>query len=705
MQTEGPAGPPDSPPPDQPEADSGASAMQGVAVIEAALATMPLTPGVYRMLDAKGDALYVGKARSLKKRVVAYTQTARLPERLRRMVHATRRMEIITTGSEAEALLLEANLIKKLRPRFNIILRDDKSYPWLVLSEDHPYPQIAKHRGEKRKGASYWGPFASAWAVNQTITALQKVFLLRSCRDTVFDSRDRPCLLFQIKRCSAPCVERISQPDYAGLVKQAKQFLSGETPSIQKKLAAEMEEAAGSLEFERAAAIRDRIRGLTHVQGQNSINLDGVGDADVVALHQIAGQSCVQVFFFRGGRNNGNRSFFPAHAKDDATPEDVLSAFLTQLYDDLPPPPLVLLSHDLPEAGLIAEALALKAGRRVELHRPQRGDKRSAVEHAATNAREALERRLAEGTAQAALLEGVASLFDLPETPRRIEVYDNSHIQGSHAYGVMIVGGPEGFLKSAYRKYAIQGTARPGPANPALSAAPDPALILADPLEVPPEPDPALPGAAPALAPPRPAARRAGGGSRAASGGGDDFAMMKEVFERRFGRALKEDPERQGEGWPDLVLIDGGAGQLSAATEVMAELGLEDLPLVAVAKGPDRDAGREWFHRAGAAPFQLPPRDPVLYYLQRLRDEAHRFAITTHRAGRSKAISRSELDEVPGVGAAIKRRLLNHFGSARGVRQAGLEDLRNCPGIGPAMAIRIHEHFHPGAGGGNLGKG
>ncbi|MCQ4160597.1 excinuclease ABC subunit UvrC [Roseomonas sp. GC11] len=645
--------------------------MEGVAVIEAALATMPFSPGVYRMLDAKGEALYVGKARSLKKRVVAYTQLARLPERLRRMVHATRRMEIITTGSEAEALLLEANLIKKLRPRFNIVLRDDKSYPWLVITEDHPYPQIAKHRGEKRKGASYWGPFASAWAVDQTLTALQKVFLLRSCRDTVFDSRDRPCLLHQIKRCSAPCVGRISEADYGALVKDSKKFLSGETPSVQKALAVEMEQAAANLEFERAAALRDRIRGLTHVQGQNAINLDGVGDADVIALHQIAGQSCVQVFFFRGGRNNGNRSFFPSHLKDDAAPEEVLSAFLAQLYDDLPPPPLLLLSHALPDAGLIAEALALKAGRRVELHAPQRGEKRVAVEHAATNAREALERRLAEGTAQRALLEGVAQLFDLPETPRRIEIYDNSHIQGSHAYGVMVVAGPEGFLKAAYRKYAIQGGAAPTPASPAP-------------------------------APARPAAP--GGGDRTASGGGDDFAMMREVFERRFGRALKEDPERQGEGWPDLVLIDGGAGQLSAARAVMAELGLEDLALVAVAKGPDRDAGREWFHREGHPPLQLPPRDPVLYYLQRLRDEAHRFAITTHRAGRSKAITRSELDEIPGVGSAIKRRLLNHFGSARGVRQAGLEDLQNCPGIGPAMATRIHEHFHPGAAGANLGK-
>jgi len=617
-------------------ADPAPAAPQGLAVIEQALATMPAAPGVYRMLDARGDALYVGKARSLKKRVVAYTQVQRLPERLRRMVFETRRMEVITTASDAEALLLEANLIKKLRPRFNIILRDDKSYPWLMLSEDHPFPQIAKHRGERRKGATYFGPFASAWAVKQTITALQRVFLLRSCADTVFDTRDRPCLLYQIKRCSAPCVDRISGPDYAELVAQAKQFLAGETPTIQKRLAAEMEAAAEALEFERAASLRDRIRGLTHVQGSSRINLDGVGDADVVALHMAAGQSCVQVFFFRGGRNNGNRPYFLAHSKTDITPEEVMESFLAQLYEELPPPPLVLLSHEPLDAAWIAEALTSKAGRRVELHRPQRGDKRAAVEHAESNAREALERRLAEGTAQAALLEGVAALFDLAETPARIEVYDNSHIMGSNAHGAMIVAGPEGFAKSAYRKFAIR-EAKPG----------------------------------------------------------DDFAMMREVLDRRFSRALKEDPTREGETWPDLVLIDGGQGQLNTASAAMAELGLSDIPLVAIAKGEDRDAGREWFHIAGREAFQLPPRDPVLYYLQRLRDEAHRFAIATHRAGRSKALTRSELDDVPGVGAAVKRRLLNHFGSARGVRQAGLEDLENCPGIGPALARRIHGHFHP----------
>ena len=611
---------------------------QGLAVLEAALPTLPTAPGVYRMLNEKGEALYVGKARSLRKRVTSYTQISRLPERLRRMVFETRSLEVVTTGSEAEALLLEANFIKRFRPRFNIVLRDDKSYPWLVITEDHPFPQIAKHRGERRKGASYWGPFASVWAVNQTLAALQRVFLLRSCRDTVFDTRTRPCLLFQIKRCAAPCVDRISQPDYAALVAEAKQFLSGETPSIQKRLATEMEAAAADLQFERAAALRDRIRGLTHIQGKDRVNLEGMGDADVIALHQAAGQSCVQVFFFRGGRNNGNRAFFLSHAKQDQSAEEVMGAFLGQLYEDLPPPPLLLLSHDPPEAALIAEALAMKAGRRVELRRPQRGEKHEALEHAATNAREALERRMAEGTAQAALLEGTASVFGLPGAPERIEIYDNSHIQGANAYGVMVVAGPTGFMKQGYRKFGIKSAAT-----------------------------------------------------------NDDFAMMREVFERRFGRALREDPARAGEDWPDLVLIDGGAGQLSAAQEIMEGLGLDDLPLVAVAKGPDRDAGREWFHMAGREPFQLPLRDAVLFYLQRLRDEAHRFAITTHRAGRSKALTRSELDEVPGVAAAMKRKLLNHFGSARGVRQAGLADLEACPGVGPALARRIHDHFHPNA--------
>jgi excinuclease ABC subunit C len=625
---------PDQPAPPAPEALP--PTLKGVAVIEAALLTMPLSPGVYRMLDHRGDALYVGKARSLKKRVTSYTQLGRLDERLRRMVSETTAMEIMTTHTEAEALLLEANLIKRLKPRFNIVLRDDKSYPWLMLTEDHPYPQIAKHRGAHTRKASYWGPFASAWAVNQTVTATERVFLLRSCADTVFASRTRPCLLHQIKRCSAPCVGRVSEEEYGVLVAQAKAFLTGKAAHVQRELSAEMQEAAENMEYERAAALRDRIRGLTHVQGSSGvINPASLEDADIVALWQQAGQSCVQVFFIRGGRNNGNRAHFPTHAKSDE-PGDVLAAFLAQFYDDKPPPPQILTNHDLPEAELIEDALTLKAGRKVSLSLPQRGEKRAVVLHAETNAREALERRLAEATGQAKLLDGVAALFGLPDRPARIETYDNSHIMGANAYGVMVVAGPEGFMKNAYRKYSIRGPITPG----------------------------------------------------------DDFAMMREVLERRFSRALREQ-EEQGTPLPDIVLIDGGAGQFSAARAVLDDLGITDVKLIAIAKGPDRDAGREWFHTGDKAPFQLPPRDPVLYFLQRLRDEAHRFAITTHRAGRSKALVTSELDEIPGIGAARKKALLHHFGSARGVKQAGLEDLQAAPGVSKEIAKRVYAFFHP----------
>jgi excinuclease ABC subunit C len=615
-----------------------------VAVIEAALLTMPGSPGVYRMLDAKGEALYVGKARSLKKRVANYAQIMRLPERLRRMVSETVAMEIVTTHTEAEALLLEANLIKRLKPRFNIVLRDDKSYPWLMLTEDHAFPQIAKHRGAQTGKRSYWGPFASAWAVNQTVTAMQRVFLLRSCADTVFANRSRPCLLFQIRRCSAPCVGRIDAADYAKLVAQAKAFLAGRSAAVQQELAAEMEHAAAALEFERAAAVRDRIRGLTFVQGTGIANPASLEDADVIAAWQIAGQTCVQVFFIRGGRNNGNRAFYPTHAKTDEAP-DVLAAFIAQFYDDKPPPPLILTNALLPEQALITEALTLKASRKVEITTPQRGEKRAVVQHAELNAREALERKLAETAGQAKLLGGVAELFGLAAPPERIEVYDNSHIMGTSPYGVMIVAGAEGFLKSGYRKFVIRGPSAPG----------------------------------------------------------DDFAMMREMLERRFVRALKEEaadeaslPGARSAAWPDVLLIDGGAGQLSAAQGVLDDLGVSDVKLVAIAKGPDRDAGREWFYTAGREPFQLPPRDPVLYFLQRLRDEAHRFAITTHRAGRSKALIRSELDEIAGVGAARKRALLNHFGSARGVKMAGLTDLEAVPSINRETARRVYAHFHPG---------
>ena len=620
------------------ETETPPTPIKGVAVIETALETMPANPGVYRMLDAKGDALYVGKARSLKKRVTSYAQIARLPERLRRMVSETVSMEIITTHTEAEALLLEANLIKRLKPRFNIVLRDDKSYPWLMLTEDHPYPQIAKHRGARTRKGSYWGPFASAWAVNQTVTAMQRVFLLRSCADTVFVNRTRPCLLHQIKRCSAPCVGRISEEEYGRLVTQAKSFLAGKSGVVQQELAAEMERAAETLEFERAAAVRDRIRGLTFVQGNDVVNPASLEDADVIAAWQSAGQTCVQVFFVRGGRNNGNRAFFPTHARAEETPE-VLGAFIAQFYDDKPPPPLVLLSHAVPEQDLVAEALSLKASRRVEIAVPQRGEKHAVVEHAHTNAREALERKLAESAGQAKLLEAVAALFGLPSTPVRIEIYDNSHIMGTNPYGVMVVAGPEGFVKGGYRKFGIRGPIAPG----------------------------------------------------------DDFAMMKEVLTRRFTRGLKERSEgAPAEDWPDIVLIDGGAGQLSATRSVLDELGVDDVKLIAIAKGVDRDAGREWFHTDGMTAFQLPPRDPVLYFLQRLRDEAHRFAITTHRASRSKAIRVSELDEIAGIGSARKRALLNHFGSSRGVKMAGLGDLESAPGISRETARRVYAHFHPG---------
>jgi excinuclease ABC subunit C len=625
--------------------DSAAATPRGVAVIEAALETMPLSPGVYRMLDGRGEALYVGKARALRKRVTAYTQPARLPERLRRMVSETMSMEIVTTHTEAEALLLEANLIKRLKPRYNIVLRDDKSYPWLMLTEDHAFPQIAKHRGARARKGSYYGPFASAWAVNQTVTAMQRVFLLRSCADTVFAARTRPCLLFQIRRCSAPCVGRIDTAAYGALVAQAKAFLSGKGAAVQQALAREMEQAAETLEFERAAAIRDRIRGLTHVQGTGVINPESIADADVIAAWQMAGQTCVQVFFVRGGRNNGNRAFFPSHTKGEEVAE-VLAAFIAQFYDDKPPPPLVLLNRDIAECELVAEALSLKAqtfgaGKRVDIAVPKRGEKHAVVQHAEVNAREALERKLAESAGQAKLLEATAELFGLPAPPERIEVYDNSHIMGTNAYGVMIVSGPEGFNKASYRKFSIRGPITPG----------------------------------------------------------DDFAMMREVLERRFGRALKEnpDPDRPPPGWPDLVLIDGGAGQLSAARAMLNDLGVHDVKLAGIAKGPDRNAGREWFHLDGRPPFQLPPRDPVLYFLQRLRDEAHRFAITTHRAGRGKTLVTSELDEIAGVGPNRKRALLNHFGSARGVKQAGLADLEAAPGISRQTARLVYAHFHPGA--------
>jgi excinuclease ABC subunit C len=552
------------------------------------------------------------------------------------MVAETASLEVVTTHTEAEALLLEANLIKRLKPRYNILLRDDKSYPWLMITREVSFPQLTKHRGTQTRNATYWGPFASAWSVNQTIQALQRVFLLRTCTDSVFVGRSRPCLLHQIKRCSAPCVGRISAEDYGVAVDQARAFLSGKAGTVQRDLAVQMETASAALEFERAAAIRDRIRGLTHIQGSDVINPESIGDADVIAIHQAAGQSCVQVFFIRGGRNHGNRSFFPSQARGEVA-SDVLGAFITQFYDDKMPPPLILMSEPVPEIALLTEALALKAERKVDVVVPQRGEKYAVVRHAQTNAREAMERKLAESAGQEKLLAATAVLFGLDRSPARIEIYDNSHMMGANAYGVMVVAGPDGFVKSAYRKYAIKGPISPG----------------------------------------------------------DDFAMMREMMTRRFSRAAAEDPDRSEGTWPDLVLIDGGSGQLSAVQTVFDDLGIRNVSLVAISKGPDRDAGREWFHSKDHTPFQLPERDPVLYFLQRLRDEAHRFAIMTHRAGRSKAIRSSELDDIAGIGIARKRALLNHFGSTRGVKQAGLRDLEAVSGINKATARLIYAYFNP----------
>jgi excinuclease ABC subunit C len=610
----------------------------GASVIRAALRHVPGSPGVYRMLDRKGDALYVGKARNLKARVQNYTHPAGLSNRLRRMVAETATFEVTVTGTEAEALLLECNMIKRLMPRFNVLLRDDKSFPFIHLTADHNFPQLTKFRGTRDKGGSYFGPFASAGAVNRTLITLQKAFLLRSCSDSVFANRARPCLLYQIKRCSAPCVGRIGHDDYAGLLDQAKGFLSGRSQSVQQRLAAEMEAAAEALDFEAAAITRDRIRALSLVQGHQDIHVAGIVDADVIAAHQAGGHTCVQVFFFRGGQNWGNRAYFPSHDRQLGV-EDVLTAFIGQFYDNRPRPPLILLSHNLVDQELVGEALSL-AGPRVALAVPRRGDKKRLIDRIVAAAREALGRRLAESATQRQLLDGVATALGLDTTLDRVEVYDNSHIQGTNAVGAMIVAGPDGLMKGAYRKFNIRSV----------------------------------------------------GGPEAT--GGDDFGMMREVMRRRFERALKEDPERERGAWPDLVLIDGGQGQLSSVMEIMAELGIDDVALVGIAKGPDRNAGRERFFLPGRPPFSLDPRDPVLYFLQRLRDEAHRFAIGTHRARRIKAIGTSPLDEIAGIGARRKQALLHAFGSARAVARAGLAEIGRVPGISTAVAKKIHDHFH-----------
>ncbi|WP_371060618.1 excinuclease ABC subunit UvrC [Rhodosalinus sp. 5P4] len=623
---------------DRAETDASGN-VTGHACIQGYLKTLDSSPGVYRMLDAESRVLYVGKARNLKARVSNYARPSGHSPRIARMIRETASMMFLTTRTETEALLLEQNLIKQLKPRYNVLLRDDKSFPNILVAKDHPFPQIRKHRGAKTEKGAYYGPFASAGAVNRTLNQLQKVFQLRNCSDSVFESRTRPCLLYQIKRCSGPCVGLISQEDYAASVRDAERFLSGRSTTIQETLAAEMAEAADKMEFERAAALRDRIRALTQVQGVQGINPRGVAEADVIALHMEGGQACVQVFFIRANQNWGNRDFYP-RVGADVSEAEVMEAFLGQFYDNKEPPRLLLLSHPIENADLMQEALSGKRGRKTEILVPQRGEKAELVAGAARNARESLGRRMAETATQAKLLKGLAEALELEQPPRRIEVYDNSHIMGTNAVGAMVVAGAEGFEKGQYRKFNIRGE----------DVAP-----------------------------------------------GDDFAMMKEVLTRRFKRLLKEDPDRRSGAWPDLLLIDGGAGQVSAVQGILEELGVPDIPVVGVAKGVDRDAGKEEFHRPGARPFALRHNDPVLYFVQRLRDEAHRFAIGSHRAKRAKTVAANPLDEVPGVGAARKRALLEHFGSAKAVTRADLADLKAVEGISGALAERIYAHFHEGS--------
>ena len=618
---------------EQEKADSPAL---GFDVVASYLRVLDNSPGVYRMLDAQGRVLYVGKARSLKKRVSSYAKPKGHTARILRMISQTASMMFLTTRTETEALLLEQNLIKQLKPHFNVLLRDDKSFPNILVTKDHPYPQIKKHRRAKKQKGAYYGPFASADAVNRTLNQLQKVFLLRNCTNATFDARSRPCLLYQIKRCAGPCVGKISEQDYAALVEDAESFLTGKSTRVQTALAEDMAEASAAMEFERAAILRDRIRALTQVQQAQGINPRGVAEADVIALHMEGGQACVQVFFIRANQNWGNRDFYPRTGAGAGAGE-VLQAFVGQFYDKKEPPRLILLSNPLDDHDLMEEALSQKAGRKVELAVPLRGEKHELVTGAQRNARESLGRKLAETATQAKLLKGLAEAFDLPVPPSRIEVYDNSHIQGAHAVGAMIVAGPEGYMKSQYRKFDIKGQD---------------------------------------LTP------------------GDDFGMMKEVLTRRFKRLLKEDPDRKGDSWPDLLLIDGGAGQVSAVAGIMAELGVEGIDMLGVAKGEDRDAGKEEFYRKGKRPFALRMNDPVLYFVQRLRDEAHRFAIGTHRAKRAKSIGATPLDEISGVGAGRKRALLAHFGSAKAVSRAGLEDLKAVDGISARLAETIYGFFH-----------
>ncbi|KHA53551.1 excinuclease ABC subunit UvrC [Sulfitobacter geojensis] len=609
---------------------------QGHTVIQSYLKTLDSSPGVYRMLDSESRVLYVGKARNLRARVSNYARPAGHSARISRMIANTVSMMFLTTKTETEALLLEQNLIKQLKPKYNVLLRDDKSFPNILVTTDHGFPQIKKHRGAKKEKGAYYGPFASAGAVNRTLNQLQRVFLLRDCSNAMFESRTRPCLQHQIKRCSAPCVGKISPEEYRQTVTDAQRFLGGKTTDIQARLASEMNAASEEMEFERAAALRDRIKALTQVQTAQGINPKGVSEADVIALHMQDGQACVQVFFIRANQNWGNKDYYPRVGADvDAA--EVLEAFIGQFYDQRDPPPQLILSNQIENPDLMADALSGKLGRKVELLVPQRGEKAELVDGALRNARESLARKMAETATQTKLLKGLADAFDLSGPPARIEVYDNSHIQGTNAVGAMVVAGPDGMMKNQYRKFNIRG-------------------------------DDLTPG--------------------------DDFGMMKEVLQRRFKRLLKEDPDRTEGHWPDLLLIDGGAGQVSAVASIMREYGVEDIPMVGVAKGVDRDAGKEEFHRVGKRPMALRHNDPVLYFVQRMRDEAHRFAIGTHRAKRAKAVGATPLDDVPGVGAARKRALLAHFGSAKAVGRANLSDLKAVDGVSDALAETIYAYFH-----------
>jgi excinuclease ABC subunit C len=608
----------------------------GVEVIRDTVRTLKPCPGVYRMQDAKGDVLYVGKARALRNRVANYTQWERLTGRLQRMVSQTRSMTIVTTNSEAEALLLEAQLIKRFRPPYNVLLRDDKSFPFILLRSEHDFPRITKHRGARKVKGNYYGPFASAGSVNTTINALQKLFLLRSCTDSFFARRDRPCLLYQIKRCSAPCVGRIDQDGYLELVREAKDFLGGKSNAVQKKIETQMAEAAQALDYERAAMLRDRLRAATFIQGSQAINAEGMDNADIFAMACKGGHVGIQAFFIRGGQNWGHRAFFPTHT-EGSTEAEIMTAFLAQFYEEVPPARTILVDRELPEADLLAEAFREGAGGRVEISVPQRGNRRNLLAQATRNAVEALDRRLAERGTQAKVMADLAEFLELPEIPQRIEVYDNSHISGTKALGAMVVAGPEGFIKGQYRKFNIK------------SAQTD-----------------------------------------------DDYAMMREVMARRFGRVMEEDPDREGGTWPDLVLIDGGKGQMSAVRGVIDELGIEDIVLIAIAKGPHHGReGREVFHFSDGREKMLPENSQLLFYLQRLRDEVHRFAIGAHRAKRSRAISASPLDEIPGIGPARKRALLLHFGTAGRVRAASLEDLQRAPGVSAAVAQTLYDFYHP----------